>query len=33
MALALQLFHRRDDKRFREIVLVFLLFSGVTLVA
>lgn len=31
--LGLQLFHRVDDKRFRQIVLVFLLFSGVTLVA
>lgn len=31
--LGLQLFHRVDDKRFRQIVLLFLLISGVTLVA
>lgn len=30
--LGLQLFHRIDDKRFRQIVLVFLLISGITLV-
>ena len=31
--LGLRLFHRIDDKRFRQIVLFFLLFSGVTLAA
>jgi uncharacterized membrane protein YfcA len=31
--LGLRLFNRIDDKRFRQIVLVFLLFSGVSLVA
>lgn len=31
--LGLQLFNRIDDKRFRQIVLFFLLFSGVTLAA
>ena len=31
--LGLHLFNRVDDKRFRQIVLVFLLFSGVSLVA
>ena len=31
--LGLQLFHCIDDKRFQQIVLLFLLFSGITLVA
>lgn len=31
--LGLQLFHRIDDKRFRQIVLLFLLLSGLTLAA